>query len=618
MPPKKKSKGNRADKEKPLLTVQGVLRLDKSFVPPRNEDAAELVIKRNDETATEVIRLVPGQSEHDLVDYKLGYEVGPANPFPTNEPEKVFFEEQRKVEAINEAFEEMKRKSEEERKARMDRYKRDTGLAADAEVDPEDLDPDNPKNYILPSDLSPSTSSRLPEQSTSSFIAPPGDEDSSSMTSFKEQHASASSPDEPSSSVDPNLIPVMKPLPDELQFGREMVLSVALEMEEKRRQMSKKVEGEEGGNDEGEKVGDGEDQMIYSLDEMSMFEKQEEDDQKGRMQGPEISETDLVQAAQDQEGYNAKVVLESYWSFVRENPRDFNGWTYLLQHVETIDLVDEIRTAYNAFLPLYPYCYAYWMRYSDVEKRHNNWSRALAILHRGLEAIPLSTELWICYLELYCKMYRGSTDFDSLFNSQCERAVQTVGLDFRSDVLWERFIDWELERKNLRNVTSIYRRLVAIPTKLYNRHWDNFIAHVRDHHPRDILEYDQYEELRRVTCEELGLTYRPDPAVQPDLKRDVLFPEDRLKAGMKERIVATVVASHEKCESEVEKRLKYEEKIKRTYFHVKPLDLKQLRNWDAYLDFEMEEGNHERIVVLFERCLIPAASYEQFWVKYAR
>ena len=43
MPPKKKSKINKADKEKPLLTVQGVLRLDKSFVPPKNEDAPELV-----------------------------------------------------------------------------------------------------------------------------------------------------------------------------------------------------------------------------------------------------------------------------------------------------------------------------------------------------------------------------------------------------------------------------------------------------------------------------------------------------------------------------------------------------------------------------------------------
>jgi pre-mRNA-processing factor 39 len=110
----------------------------------------------------------------------------------------------------------------------------------------------------------------------------------------------------------------------------------------------------------------------------------------------------------------------------------------------------------------------------------------------------------------------------------------------------------------------------------------------------------------------------PDPVIQPEVKRDVQFPEDRLKAGMKERIVATVVASHEKCEAEVDKRIKFEDKIKRPYFHVKPLDLKQLRNWDAYLDFEMAEGNHERIVVLFERCLIPAANYEQFWVKYAR
>jgi len=33
------------------------------------------------------------------------------------------------------------------------------------------------------------------------------------------------------------------------------------------------------------------------------------------------------------------------------------------------------------------------------------------------------------------------------------------------------------------------------------------------------------------------------------IQRDVHFPEDKLKAGMKERIVATVVTSHELCES---------------------------------------------------------------------
>ena len=68
-------------------------------------------------------------------------------------------------------------------------------------------------------------------------------------------------------------------------------------------------------------------------------------------------------------------------------------------------------------------------------------------------------------------------------------------------------------------MTGIFRRLVRVPTKLYNKHWDNFIAHVRDHHPRDILDYEEYEELRKLTCKELGLTYRPDPVVEPSQPR---------------------------------------------------------------------------------------------------
>ena len=133
------------------------------------------------------------------------------------------------------------------------------------------------------------------------------------------------------------------------------------------------------------------------------------------------------------------------------------------------------------------------------------------------------------------------------------------------------------------------------------------------------MDYENYDRLRKVACAELGLTYRPDPIIEPHTVREVFLPEDKLKAGMKERIVASLVNQHEKCESLVEKRLKFEDKIKRPYFHVKPLDLKQLKNWDSYLDFEIAEGpqNHERIVMLFERCLIPCAKYEQFWAKYA-
>lgn len=55
--------------------------------------------------------------------------------------------------------------------------------------------------------------------------------------------------------------------------------------------------------------------------------------------------------------------------------------------------------------------------------------------------------------------------------------------------------------------------------------------------------------------------------------------------------------------------------IKRPYFHVKPLEQCQLSNWKDYLDFEIKEGNQERIILLFERCLIACALYEEFWIK---
>jgi hypothetical protein len=50
---------------------------------------------------------------------------------------------------------------------------------------------------------------------------------------------------------------------------------------------------------------------------------------------------------------------------------------------------------------------------------------------RGLEAIPLSVDLWLAYLELYHKMYNTHENFPQLFRAQCEKAVATAGLDYR-------------------------------------------------------------------------------------------------------------------------------------------------------------------------------------------
>ena len=400
-----------------------------------------------------------------------------------------------------------------------------------------------------------------------------------------------------------------------------MAMAVALEMEEKRRRKeweeikeAKRVKEAKRLQKEADELAKEAERSDLSLDELTTLRQLEAKLGVGFGQstGPQLPTINPNQGQQQH-----RQALDAYWEFVRDNPQDFSGWAYLIQASEVVNIMDEIRTVYNAFLPLFPYCYAYWKRYSDIERKAENWQRALAILHRGLGAVPLSVDLWVAYLELYHKMYSTHENFGKLFREQCEKAIATAGLEYRADPLWEYFLERETSRENLRFVTDLYRRVVGTPTKLYNKHWDNFIAHVRDHHPRDILQYQDYEGLRRLTCKELGLKYRPDPVIDPK-KRKVELPEDKLKAGMKERLVASLVATHEATEARVDQIYRFEEKLKRTYFHVKPLDHRQLRTWDQYLDYEVAEGDHERIVVLFERCLIPCALYEQFWAKYAR
>lgn len=60
---------------------------------------------------------------------------------------------------------------------------------------------------------------------------------------------------------------------------------------------------------------------------------------------------------------------------------------------------------------------------------------------------------------------------NKLFFRAYEHAVLAAGTDFRSDRLWEMYINWEDEQGNLREVTSIYDRILGIPTQLYSHHF---------------------------------------------------------------------------------------------------------------------------------------------------
>ena len=65
-----------------------------------------------------------------------------------------------------------------------------------------------------------------------------------------------------------------------------------------------------------------------------------------------------------------KAELEKLQKVVTDDPTDFTGWTQLLQYVDSKNEEEEGRKVFKKFLNRYPYCYGYWKKYADFEKRN--------------------------------------------------------------------------------------------------------------------------------------------------------------------------------------------------------------------------------------------------------
>ncbi|XP_077265625.1 pre-mRNA processing factor 39 [Temnothorax americanus] len=313
--------------------------------------------------------------------------------------------------------------------------------------------------------------------------------------------------------------------------------------------------------------------------------------------------------------------LEKYWKAVNEDPSDFTGWTYLLQYVDQENDAEAAREAYTKFLERYPYCYGYWRKFADYEKKKGNSENVQTVFDQGLKAISLSVDLWLHYIN-HCKTVYEKDE--EKLREQYERAIQACGLEFRSDRLWESYIKWESEAKRLSRVTALYDRLLSTPTLGYTSHFEAFQEFVSSNLPNRILSVDDFLELRA----EVKALLKSDDATAASAADDAppgeepppheVPPTDEETRAIREKIISSRRKMHKANVNAVAARWSYEEGIKRPYFHVKPLERCQLKNWKEYLDFEIEQKDQNRIIILFERCLIACALYDEFWMRFVR
>lgn len=311
--------------------------------------------------------------------------------------------------------------------------------------------------------------------------------------------------------------------------------------------------------------------------------------------------------------------FDKFWQAVKDDPSDFAGWTYLLQYVDQENNIENAREAYNKFLQLYPYCYGYWRKFADFEKRNKNKEECEAIFMQGLKAIPLSVDLWIHYMT-YLKTHHA--DDVQQIRSKFEKGLETCGLEYRSDRLWDHYIKWEIDQNKLHNAFNIYNRLLTTQTLGYAQHFENFKEFVNKNAPDKILNAKEYHELRQKVAEGLRMSNSgellTDDSAPPGEEENTFLSDvsEKELSLLKETIIEMKYKIHKETVKEIAKRQLFEEGIKRPYFHVKPLEKCQTDNWKDYIAFEKSEGDHQRIVVLYERCLIACALYEDFWLSY--
>ncbi|XP_053179799.1 pre-mRNA-processing factor 39 isoform X2 [Scomber japonicus] len=375
---------------------------------------------------------------------------------------------------------------------------------------------------------------------------------------------------------------------------------------------------------------------------------------------PDPAPYSVPPATDDEEG-EPPADFERLWKAAHDNPQDFTSWTDLLQYCEQEGHITASRRALEAFLTRYPLCYGYWKKFADLERRAGYNSKAEEVCVQGLQAIPLSVDLWIHYINLLL----GTLDMNlpespTRIRSVFEEAVAAAGLDFHSDRLWDLYVEWEKEQGNMRNAAAVLNRALKVPTQVYNTHYEKFKTHLSSHEPKEVLSSEEYEELRTL-CRQSQKAERAEQAQEEEEERppgeeEPTTPEGTDSEELMQKIREQVLVHRDKVyqdnEGEVRKRWHFEDAIKRPYFHVKPLDRVQLRAWHSYLDWEIaqlnkdtkdpnqdpsqaateesevtaqpQEGSGEaavavddhRVRILFERCLIACALYEEFWIRY--
>eukprot|EP00762_Andalucia_godoyi_P004139 ANDGO_06357.mRNA.1 Pre-mRNA-processing factor 39 len=293
---------------------------------------------------------------------------------------------------------------------------------------------------------------------------------------------------------------------------------------------------------------------------------------------------------------------EELWNRVRSEPQNFAAWASLLEFYASQDafaVADRYRQAFVEFFGEFPLSYGYWKVHADFESQIGGWQAGLAVFERAVSANPHQIEIWLYFvgfLQQHSEQINKTTGSDTAARDRIRSvfadAIKNVGLQFISSPVWDSAIAFEASQQDYEGAIRLLKQASSSVLPDVEKYWESL---------------KQYVEARSVV-ECMGGSHALEQfyAAHGHL-------ED---AQTKTVVLQLCEEPHRLAVEEVARRRKFEGGVRRSFFHPQPLDSHEIANWHKYLDWEEMHGSEDRAKSLYGRCLIPCATYSDFWQRY--
>ncbi|XP_057964062.1 pre-mRNA-processing factor 39-1 isoform X2 [Malania oleifera] len=302
------------------------------------------------------------------------------------------------------------------------------------------------------------------------------------------------------------------------------------------------------------------------------------------------------------------------WSIVRANSLDFNAWTALIEETEKMaeDNILRIRKVYDAFLAEFPLCYGYWKKYADHEARLGSIDKVVEVYERAVLGVTYSVDIWLHYSIFTISTYGDPETIRRLF----ERGLAYVGTDYLSYPLWDKYIEYEYSQQEWSRLAMIYTRILENPNQQLDRYFNSFKELAGSRPLSELRTAEEAAAVAGVPSEVAG------QGIEGEVHLDTVEQSSKpVRAGLAEaeeleKYIAIREEMYKKAKEFDSKIIGFETAIRRPYFHVRPLNVAELENWHNYLDFIERGDEFNKVVKLYERCLIACANYPEYWIRY--